>query len=123
MSEKALEHVPYRSKTVTTPLDVEAKGKEFAAPVSRYLFHQSWKLTFYSVFAEFRFSGRKYLPVPQLPWRSSSTLSGGLLEKGLRRVLNNIPIGSLLVQSSDIHNGEPLLLLSFPNVSAIGVRR
>jgi uridine kinase len=34
--------------------------------------------------------------------------SGGPLEKGLQRVLNDVPIGSLLVQS-DSKTGEPLL--------------
>ncbi|TFY83281.1 hypothetical protein EWM64_g719 [Hericium alpestre] len=35
--------------------------------------------------------------------------SGGPLEQGLRRVVNDVPIGSLLVQS-DSKTGEPLLL-------------
>jgi uridine kinase len=39
-------------------------------------------------------------------WLASS---GGLLEKGLMRVLRDVPVGSLLVQS-DASSGEPLLL-------------
>lgn len=35
--------------------------------------------------------------------------SGGALERGFRRVINNVPVGSLLVQS-DSKSGEPLLL-------------
>jgi len=35
--------------------------------------------------------------------------SGGPLEQGMKRVINDVPIGSLLVQS-DAKNGEPLLL-------------
>ncbi|KAI0777112.1 armadillo/beta-catenin/plakoglobin [Irpex lacteus] len=35
--------------------------------------------------------------------------SGGPLERGLRRVVNNVPIGSLLIQS-EANTGEPLLL-------------
>ncbi|KAJ3537673.1 hypothetical protein NM688_g6646 [Phlebia brevispora] len=35
--------------------------------------------------------------------------SGGPLERGLRRVVHNVPIGSLLIQS-DAKTGEPLLL-------------
>ncbi|KAK0480033.1 armadillo/beta-catenin/plakoglobin [Armillaria novae-zelandiae] len=35
--------------------------------------------------------------------------SGGALERGFRRVINNVPIGSLLVQS-DSKTGEPILL-------------
>ena len=38
-----------------------------------------------------------------------STFSGGPLEKGLQRVLSDVAIGSLLVQS-DARTGEPLLL-------------
>ncbi len=34
---------------------------------------------------------------------------GGALERGFRRVINNVPLGSLLVQS-DSSTGEPLLL-------------
>lgn len=34
---------------------------------------------------------------------------GGALERGFRRVINDVPLGSLLVQS-DAVNGEPLLL-------------
>lgn len=35
--------------------------------------------------------------------------SGGPLERGLRRVVNNVAIGSLLIQSEP-KTGEPLLL-------------
>lgn len=35
--------------------------------------------------------------------------SGGALERGFRRVINDVPVGSLLVQS-DVQSGEPLLL-------------
>jgi uridine kinase len=35
-------------------------------------------------------------------------LSGGPLELGLQRVINDVPIGSLLIQS-DSKTGEPLL--------------
>jgi uridine kinase len=34
---------------------------------------------------------------------------GGALERGFRRVINDVPIGSLLIQS-DSMSGEPLLL-------------
>jgi uridine kinase len=33
LSEKALQHIPYRQKIVTTPVEVEAEGKEIAAAV------------------------------------------------------------------------------------------
>ena len=34
---------------------------------------------------------------------------GGALERGFRRVINDVPVGSLLIQS-DSMSGEPLLL-------------
>lgn len=34
---------------------------------------------------------------------------GGALERGFRRVINDVPVGSLLVQS-DLKTAEPLLL-------------
>jgi hypothetical protein len=34
---------------------------------------------------------------------------GGTLERGFRRVINDVPVGSLLIQS-DSTSGEPLLL-------------
>lgn len=34
---------------------------------------------------------------------------GGALERGFRRVINDVPVGSLLIQSDSI-SGEPLLL-------------
>ena len=34
---------------------------------------------------------------------------GGALERGFRRVINDVPVGSLLIQS-DSMTGEPLLL-------------
>jgi len=36
-------------------------------------------------------------------------LSGGALERGFRRVINDVPVGSLLIQS-DSKSGEALLL-------------
>ncbi|KAH8099932.1 armadillo/beta-catenin/plakoglobin [Cristinia sonorae] len=82
LSEKALEHLPYRAKTVTTPVEVEYNGKE---------------LDVKSVCGV------------------SILRSGGPLERGLRRVINDVPIGSLLIQS-DAQSGEPLLLhLALPN--------
>ncbi|KAL0954478.1 hypothetical protein HGRIS_003447 [Hohenbuehelia grisea] len=44
--------------------------------------------------------------------------SGGALERGFRRVMNNIPVGSLLVQS-DGKTGEPLL---FQVMLPVGIR-
>jgi len=41
--------------------------------------------------------------------RANLRHSGGALERGFRRVVNNVPIGSLLVQT-DAKTGEPMLL-------------
>ncbi|KAI0734182.1 armadillo/beta-catenin/plakoglobin [Fomitopsis betulina] len=74
--EKATEELPFRAKTVITPVGVEAHGKQ--------------------------------VDVPHL-CGVSILRSGGPLERGLRRVINNIPIGSMLIQS-EATSGEPLLL-------------
>ncbi|KZP11020.1 armadillo/beta-catenin/plakoglobin [Athelia psychrophila] len=76
LMEKAMEQLPYRSKTVTTPIGADALGKELDA---------------------------KYI------CGVSVLRAGGPLEKGLQRVLNDVPMGSLLVQT-DTGSGEPLLL-------------
>ena len=44
----------------------------------------------------------------RVPLRLSPRPSGGPLEQGLQRVISDVPIGSLLVQS-DSKTGEPLL--------------
>ncbi|EIM91258.1 armadillo/beta-catenin/plakoglobin [Stereum hirsutum FP-91666 SS1] len=74
--EKAMEQLTFKSKSVITPVGVEAKGKE--------------------------------LDVESL-CGVTILRAGGPLENGLRRVVNDVPIGSLLVQS-DSKTGEPLLL-------------
>ncbi|KAG1822020.1 armadillo beta-catenin plakoglobin [Suillus subaureus] len=74
--EKAMEHLPHRPKTVTTPTEVDCTGKE--------------------------------LDVKNV-CGVSIIRSGGPLTRGLQRVLSDVAIGSLLVQS-DANSGEPLLL-------------
>ncbi|TDL25646.1 P-loop containing nucleoside triphosphate hydrolase protein [Rickenella mellea] len=74
--ERALESLPFRPKTVVTPVGVESNGKEVDA---------------------------KFI------CGISILRSGGPLEQGLKRVINDVPIGSLLIQS-DAESGEPLLL-------------
>ncbi|KAG1895400.1 armadillo beta-catenin plakoglobin [Suillus fuscotomentosus] len=74
--EKAMEHLPHRPKTVTTPIGLDCTGKE--------------------------------LDVKNI-CGVSIIRSGGPLTKGLQRVLSDVAIGSLLVQS-DANTGEPLLL-------------
>ncbi|EKM58295.1 uncharacterized protein PHACADRAFT_252504 [Phanerochaete carnosa HHB-10118-sp] len=73
--EKAMEHLPYRPRTVTTPCEVDYQGVELDADLCGV----------------------------------SILRSGGPLERGLRRVVNNVAIGSLLIQSEP-KTGEPLLL-------------
>ncbi|KAG1895494.1 armadillo beta-catenin plakoglobin [Suillus fuscotomentosus] len=72
--EKAMEHLPHRPKTVTTPIGLDCTGKELDVKVDHF----------------------------------AENLSGPLT-KGLQRVLSDVAIGSLLVQS-DANTGEPLLL-------------
>ncbi|KAG2131365.1 armadillo beta-catenin plakoglobin [Suillus clintonianus] len=74
--EKAMEHLPYKPKTVMTPTGVDCTGKE--------------------------------LNVENV-CGVSIIRSGGPLTRGLQRVLSDVAIGSLLVQS-DANTGEPLLL-------------
>ncbi|KAJ8588445.1 P-loop containing nucleoside triphosphate hydrolase protein [Rhizopogon salebrosus TDB-379] len=77
--EKAMEHLPYRPKTITTPVDVDCTGKELDVKSSKNV------------------------------CGISIIRSGGPLTRGLQRVLSDVAIGSLLVQS-DARTGEPLLL-------------
>ena len=51
---------------------------------------------------------RKNSNLSRVPRAQRFDLSGGPLELGLQRVINDVPIGSLLVQS-DSRTGEPLL--------------
>ncbi|KAI0749410.1 armadillo/beta-catenin/plakoglobin [Daedaleopsis nitida] len=76
LSEKAMEFLPYVSKSVTTPVDVVYIGKHLAID---------------------HVCGVSILR------------SGGPLERGLHRVIQDIRMGSLLIQSED-STGEPLLL-------------
>ncbi|KAF8735985.1 hypothetical protein AX14_001064 [Amanita brunnescens Koide BX004] len=74
--EYALQHLPYVSHRVVTPVNAEFNGLKTAA---------------------------KYVCGVTI------LRSGGALERGFRRVINDVPVGSLLIQS-DAQSGEPLLL-------------
>ncbi|KAI0775302.1 armadillo/beta-catenin/plakoglobin [Trametes elegans] len=78
LSEKAVEFLPFKPRSVTTPLEATYRGKE--------------------------------LSVEHL-CGVSILRSGGPLEQGLRRVIRDVRMGSLLIQS-EVHTGEPLLLHS-----------
>ncbi|CAE7094112.1 unnamed protein product [Rhizoctonia solani] len=80
--EKAMELLPFQNVTVHTPTGVVADGKDI----------------------------RMDNPIRQI---CSVTIvrAGGMLEMGLRRVMRDIAIGSLLIQS-DPSSGEPMLLHS-----------
>ncbi|KAJ1307658.1 hypothetical protein OPQ81_001751 [Rhizoctonia solani] len=80
--EKAMELLPFKNITVNTPTGVIADGKDVNMDD----------------------------PIRQI---CSVTIvrAGGMLEMGLRRVLRDIAIGSLLIQS-DPTSGEPMLLHS-----------
>ncbi|THH20741.1 hypothetical protein EW146_g696 [Bondarzewia mesenterica] len=74
--EKAMEMLPYRDKTIETPVGVKTIGKTIDT---------------------------------ESVCGVTILRSGGPLERGLQRVINDVPIGSLLVQS-DSKTGEPILL-------------
>ncbi|KAI0671629.1 armadillo/beta-catenin/plakoglobin [Trametes maxima] len=78
LSEKAMEFLPYKPKTVTTPVGASYTGKQLSV---------------------------------EHVCGVSILRSGGPLEQGLRRVIQDIRMGSLLIQS-EINSGEPLLLHS-----------
>ncbi|KAF7976967.1 hypothetical protein HWV62_5037 [Athelia sp. TMB] len=94
--EKAMEQLPYRAKTITTPIGAEAVGKELDTK-ARVVHLRRIHLAIVSAFI--------HAPA-DADW---TICSGGPLEKGLQRVLNDAPMGSLLVQTDTV-SGEPLLL-------------
>ncbi|KAF8206395.1 armadillo/beta-catenin/plakoglobin [Mycena galopus ATCC 62051] len=80
LMEFALQFLPYSPRTVTTPVEAAFTGKVMSAKAS--LFYVCGV---------------------------SILRSGGTLERGFRRVLNDVPMGSLLVPSNST-DGEPLML-------------
>ncbi|CDO74973.1 hypothetical protein BN946_scf184945.g45 [Trametes cinnabarina] len=98
LSEKAVEFLPFKPKSVTTPVDVTYNGKELSVEVRDH----PYALEVQCVYP---------LPVFQHVCGVSILRSGGPLEQGLRRVIQDIRMGSLLIQS-EVHTGEPLLLHS-----------
>jgi uridine kinase len=99
--EKAMETLPFKSITVTTPTGAIADGKKTAvADPGRDICAVTYVL-----------SRTSYTIVFNTYYVCSIIRSGGMLEMGLRRVLRDIAIGSLLIQSDPSH-GEPMLLHS-----------
>jgi len=90
--EKALTLLPFESQTVQTPTGASYEGVVRATPVSS-----------------------RFLPLTstnEQPLVGVSILrSGGPFVHGLRRVIRDVQIGSMLIQS-DPKTGEPLLLSS-----------
>ncbi|KAF5367365.1 hypothetical protein D9758_003738 [Tetrapyrgos nigripes] len=74
--ENAMQFLPYRPHTITTPVGVQTIGQKLDT---------------------------KYICGVCIQ------RSGGVLERGFKRVLNNVPMGSLLIQSYS-KDAEPLLL-------------
>lgn len=112
--EKAMEQLTFKSKSVITPVGVEAKGKELdveVRTVRRYFFLHLDLLAYIVAMRGNNPSSVSRIPVahPSAAMLMVKVKSGGPLENGLRRVVNDVPIGSLLVQS-DSKTGEPLLL-------------
>lgn len=93
--EKALSLIPYQPKTVTTPLSLQFEGVEVKEKVSytvKDVFEpQDLELTLQNLIGV------------------SILRSGGPFVHGLRRVIRDVPVGAMLIQS-DPKTGEPLLL-------------
>jgi len=109
-----MEELPYREVIVETPVGTQTKGKAIDVEVyfSALSQYPSSNLTGFNVH-------RAYVACPSFVRECPATLpkwfvlsnrkiSGGPLEQGLQRVISDVPIGSLLVQS-DSKTGEPLL--------------
>lgn len=98
--EKALELIPYTPKTVKTPIGLQYDGVTRADEVSLTSLYSSAHLP----------RGRGTLTSQSLVG-ISILRSGGPFSHGLRRVIRDVQIGSMLIQS-DPTTGEPLLLNS-----------
>lgn len=108
-----MENLPYREQIVETPVGVKTAGKAIDAEVSGFSHHvlRSYVLTsgFKSVCGVTILRSCVLFSIIVALFLISTRYSGGPLERGLERVINDVPMGSLLVQS-DSKSGEPLLL-------------
>lgn len=108
--ENALQYLPYVPKTVTTPVGVESHGQMLDAK-ARPPRHHSFltQISLRSTHVVYQFCDRECSHLKDSFFLSNAGDRGGALERGFRRVINDVPVGSLLVQS-DVKSGEPLLL-------------
>jgi uridine kinase len=93
--EKALELIPHRPKEITTPLNLTFEGVTQTEDVSlghEFVLQSRWL-------------------IQQALVGISILRSGGPFSYGLRRVIRDVQIGAMLIQS-DPKTGEPLLLSS-----------
>ena len=114
--EKALEFIPTACKTVTTPVGVDYNGRSITkvGTFTGCVSVSAEQDTLGSVWCY-------YPTIVSVSLRRSEPprqhrVSGGPLEQGMRRVLRDPVVGSLLIQSDD-KSGEPILLHSMLPVS------
>lgn len=111
--ERAMEKLPYREVTIETPVGAQTKGKAIDVGVCFSAFSRIRPvIRRASTFTEPMWRDHPSIVSARNPTKSvraqKSQISGGPLEQGLQRVISDVPIGSLLVQS-DSKTGEPLL--------------
>ena len=119
--ERSMCELPFRPKTITCPTTEVVDGKELDAQVSVVLLTDLYEGRPLSLCGRFC-SCRPCSTWSECPSfdRGCSNMkkrtishravcSGGAFERGLRRVLRDVALGSLLIQS-DPKSGEPLLL-------------
>lgn len=113
-----MEFLPFKPKSAETPVNVTTQGRELDVPVNPIPPHCSLSDfidNLNRVFAVYLFYGRKSLLVRINHLINSNLPRGGPLERGLRRVIRDVALGSLLIQTEP-KSGEPLLLHSMlPN--------
>jgi uridine kinase len=102
-----MEMLPYRPKTVQSPTGSKAEGKELNVSV-RWLFMSSID-RIDSLVGRLRRVYPAFVSLCVLRYSKIKLCSGGPLERGLRRVIRDVALGSLLIQT-DPKSGEPMLL-------------
>lgn len=114
--EYALQHLPYVPKTVVTPVGIEAHGKQLDAMVMKLPYLALQLTKFCSIRVVCVSNGRTSQRSGECSdFILSLHFSGGTLERGFRRVIRDVPMGSLLIQSEAV-TGEPMCLqVMLPN--------
>lgn len=114
--EKALSFIPYQGKSVRTPVGIEYEGMETIEKVRPASFALREAPLHLNVQQHLSSPAQQFDPAEgacgadgQEVVGISILRSGGPFSHGLRRVIRDVPIGSMLIQS-DPRTGEPLLL-------------